>query len=43
MRELKSPNRLGAGYNGTGSAQNGVPNGKCYYWIEDPSPKITIK
>jgi len=36
-------NRLGAGYNGTGSAQNGVPNGKCYYWIEDPSPKITIK
>ena len=36
-------NRLGVGYNGTGSAQNGVPKGKCYYWIEDPSPKITIK
>jgi len=36
-------NRLGAGYNGTGSAQNGVPNAKCYYWVEDPSPTITIR
>jgi len=36
-------NNLGAGYNNSGGAQNGVPNGKCYYWVEDPSPVITIK
>ena len=36
-------NNLGAGYNNSGGAQDGVPNGKCYYWVEDPSPVITIK
>lgn len=36
-------NNLGAGYNNSGGAQNGVPNAKCYYWVEDPSPSITIK
>ena len=34
---------LGAGYNNSGGTQNGVPNAKCYYWVEDPSPSITIK
>ena len=36
-------NNLGAGYNNSGGAQNGVPNAKCYYWVEDPSPTISIK
>ena len=36
-------NNLGAGYNNSGGAQNGVPIKKCYYWVEDPSPAITIK
>ena len=36
-------NNLGAGYNNSGSAQNGVPNAKCYYWVLDPSPTISIK
>ena len=36
-------NNLGAGYNNSGGAQNGVPNAKCNYWVEHPSPSITIK
>jgi hypothetical protein len=36
-------NNLGAGYNNSGGAQNGVPNAKCYYWVKDPSPTISIK
>ena len=36
-------NTLGAGFNGTGSEENGVPNSRCYYWVEDPSPIIAIK
>jgi len=36
-------NNLGAGFNNSGGAQNGVPNSKCYYWVEDPSPTISIK
>ena len=36
-------NNLGAGFNASGSTQNGVPNNRCYYWVEDPSPSITIQ
>ena len=36
-------NNLGAGYNNSGGTQNGVPNAKCYYWVEDPSPTISIE
>jgi len=36
-------NNLGAGYNNSGSTQNGVPNNRCYYWVEDPSPIISIQ
>ena len=36
-------NNLGAGYNNSGSTQNGVPNAKCFYWIEDPSPTIAVQ
>ena len=36
-------NNLGAGYNNSGGAQNGVPNNRCYYWVEDPSPTISIR
>ena len=36
-------NNLGIGYNNSGSASNGVPNNNCYYWVEDPSPIISIQ
>ncbi len=36
-------NNLGIGYNNSGSASNGVPNNNCYYWVEDPSPVISIQ
>jgi len=36
-------NNLGIGYNDSGGAQNGVPNNNCYYWVEDPSPIISIQ
>ena len=34
---------LGIGYNNSGSTSNGVANNTCYYWVEDPSPIISIK
>lgn len=36
-------NNLGIGYNNSGSTSNGVPNNNCYYWVEDPSPIISIQ
>ena len=36
-------NNLGIGSNNSGSASNGVPNNNCYYWVEDPSPIISIQ
>jgi len=36
-------NNLGIGYNNSGSEENGVPNNNCYYWVEDPSPTISIR
>ncbi len=36
-------NNLGIGYNNSGSPSNGVPNNNCYYWVEDPSPIISIQ
>ena len=32
---------LGAGR--AGSNSNGIAAGECFYWVEDPSPTITIK
>ena len=36
-------NNLGAGFNNSGGAENGVPNSRCYYWVEDPSPIVSIQ
>ena len=34
-------NNLGAGR--ASSNSNGIVAGECFYWVEDPSPTITIK